>query len=158
MSRKTKREPRPALCRLSLVGVLFLLIGGAATLADPVDTSTAPPTEIRPKTDRLVGLAPMELQVSATLHDSERRTLDAAPSHRPVLEVRSSQFRVRQGDRTIEMYSGGNASFEAAAGDHADPMVRSLVLNHPGTYTFRFLMEAEDGRTLVSNAVQVRVL
>ncbi len=53
--------------------------------------------------------------------------------------------------------STGFAEFEATE-QHPDPMKRNLLLQRPGTYTFRWLIEDDQGNRILSNAVEVRVL
>jgi len=145
------RTPMVALAILSLAGWGLCL---ADSRPEPVTSS---PSKVQLKTNRLVGLAPMNLEVSAIVRNADKDEILVGLDYRVVLEVESSFFRMTTGAVKNAVVSTGFAQFEATE-QHPDPMKRNLLLQRPGTYTFRWLIEDDQGNRILSNAVQVRVL
>ncbi len=145
------RNPMVALAILSLAG-------WGLSLADSrPEAVTSSPSKVQLKTNRLVGLAPMSLEVSAIVRNADKDEILVGLDHRIVLEVESSFFRMTNGAMKHAVVSTGFAEFEATE-QHPDPMKRNLLLQRPGTYTFRWLIEDDQGNRILSDAVQVRVL
>ncbi len=145
------RVPMVALTILSLAGWGLSL---ADSRPEPVTSS---PSKVQLKTNRLVGFAPMNLEVSAIVRNADKDEILVGLDHRVVLEVESSFFRMTTGAMKHALVSTGLAEFEATE-QHPDPMKRNLLLQRPGTYTFRWLIEDDQGNRILSNAVEVRVL
>jgi hypothetical protein len=137
-----------ALAILSLAGWGFSFAGPSAS---------GPAAKVQLKTDRLVGLAPMNLEVSALVENIEESALAVEQGHRVVLEVESAFVHMSTSAQQHAVVSSGTAQFEATAA-HEDPLKRNLVLHRPGTYTFRWLIEDQEGNRVLSNTVQVKVL
>ena len=145
------RVPMVALTILSLAGWGLSL---ADSRPEPVTSS---PSKVQLKTNRLVGLAPMNLEISAIVRNADKDEILVGLDHRVVLEVESTFFRMTTGAMKHALVSTGLAEFEATE-QHPDPMKRNLLLQRPGTYTFRWLIEDDQGNRILSNAVEVRVL
>ena len=145
------RIPMVALAILSLAGWGLSL---ADSRPEPVTSS---PSKVQLKTNRLVGLAPMNLEISAIVRNADKDEILVGLDHRVVLEVESTFFRMTTGAMKHALVSTGLAEFEATE-QHPDPMKRNLLLQRPGTYTFRWLIEDDQGNRILSNAVQVKVL
>ncbi len=145
------RIPMVALAILSLAGWGLSL---ADSRPEPVPSA---PVKVQLKTNRLVGLAPMNLEVSGIVRNADKDKIVVGLDHRIILEVESSFFRMTTGAMKHAVVSTGFAQFEATE-QHPDPMKRNLLLQRPGTYTFRWLIEDDQGNRILSNAVEVRVL
>ena len=155
-------HPHPAgrpFHRIPMVALAILsLAGWGLSLADSrPEPVTSSPSKVQLKTNRLVGLAPMNLEVSAIVRNADKDEILVGLDHRVVLEVESSFFRMTTGAMKHAVVSTGFAEFEATE-QHPDPMKRNLLLQRPGTYTFRWLIEDDQGNRILSNAVEVRVL
>lgn len=149
--RPLHRTPMVALAILSLAGWGLSL---ADSRPEPVPSS---PSRVQLKTDRLVGLAPMNLQVTAIVKNAEKNVVPMGRNHQLVLTVESSFLRMSSGAQQNAVVSTGFAQFEASE-LHPDPMKRDLLLQRPGTYTFRWVIEDDQGNRILSNAVHVKVL
>jgi hypothetical protein len=134
---------------------ILCLAGWGLSLAAP--GAPGPAAKIQIETDRLVGLAPMSLEVSAVVEDLPEGTPALEEGLRVVLEVESAFVRMSTRDQEFAVVSSGSAGFEATVA-HRDPLKRNLRLQRPGTYTFRWLIEDAQGNRALSNAVQVKVL
>ena len=137
---------------------ILRLAGWGLCLADSrPEPVTSSPAKVEIKTNRLVGLAPMNLEVSAIVRNADKDEILVGLDHRVVLKVESSFVRMTTGAMKHAVVSTGFAEFEATR-QHPDPLKRNLLLQRPGTYTFRWLIEDDQGNRILSNAVEVRVL
>ena len=146
--------------RHRLVAVtIAILVGGGLCLADSMPAKTPPSSavQIELKADRRVGLAPMSLEVSGTLRDADRTTVPLAEGEHAELRVASSYLRLGGAGHDAPMISTETAEFGESL-SHEDPMKRTLLIQRPGTYTLRWLIEDADGNRIWSNEIQVRVL
>lgn len=145
--------------RIPMVALAILsLAGWGLSLADSrPEPLTSSPAKVQLKTNRMVGLAPMNLEISAIVQNADKDEILVGLDHRIILQVESSFFRMTTGAMKHAVVSTGFAQFEATE-QHPDPMKRNLLLQRPGTYTFRWLIEDDQGNRILSNAVEIRVL
>ena len=145
--------------------VAVLAIGAAAPcLADsaPITQAIADfllaPARVNLKASRVVGFAPLSLELTGIVRDANGREIRPAPGLRSRLAVESPYFQINNGKRLTPILPVGTTVEGSGGLQSTDAWVRTLIIRRPGTYTFRWLVEGEDGVERVSNEVQIRVM
>jgi hypothetical protein len=103
------------------------------------------------KASRMVGFAPMRLEVSGTLIDADGHELHMPAGAEATLLLESPSYRS----------FGDDAGASVVFVDHTeddDSLSRSLVIHQPGTYTLRWVVKDGDRETVQSDEVRIRVL
>jgi len=110
------------------------------------------------RASRVVGFAPLSVDVQATLRDSEGRELALAPGGSAVLQVESSYYSLQNGNRQAQFYSGGQTGLDSRGRPLEEALTHSLVINRPGTYIMRWVVRGHDGEEVISKDVRIRVM
>ena len=110
------------------------------------------------RASRVVGFAPLSVDVSATLRDSDGREMLLAPGASAVLQVESSYYTLQNGTREQQLYSGGQTGLDHRGRPPEEALSRSLVINRPGTYIVRWSVHGNDGQEVFSKDVRIRVM
>jgi hypothetical protein len=110
------------------------------------------------RASRVVGFAPLAVEVHATLRDSEGREIPPAPSVSTELQVESSYYSLQNGNRQAQFYSGGQLGLDNRGRPLEEALTRSLVINRPGTYVVRWVVRGNDGEEVISKDVRIRVI
>jgi len=155
----TRRTMRRDMLVPGLLLAVILLPACATHVAqapspDPAGEGPPPPSVLRIEVDRATGLVPMQVEISGVLLDELRNEIDPAEDEKVHLQVETSHYRISGGDRSRPFHSAGMDEIDAAG--LADPMMRTLQINTPGTYHFRLVLEDEEGNKLQSNTVTVK--
>lgn len=110
------------------------------------------------RASRVVGFAPLSVDVSATLRDAEGHEMFLAPGSSAVLQVESSYYSIQNGGRQQQFYSGGQTGLDHRGRPMSEALNRSLVINRPGTYIVRWVVRGQDGEEVLSKDVRIRVM
>jgi hypothetical protein len=107
---------------------------------------------------RVVGFAPLSVDVQATLRDSAGHEMPLVPGGSAVLQVESSYYSLQNGSRQAQFYSGGETGLDNRGRPAEEALSRSLVINRPGTYIVRWVVRGNDGEEVLSKDVRIRVM
>jgi len=110
------------------------------------------------RASRVVGFAPLAVDVRATLRDSAGHEMALAPGASAVLQVESSYYSLQNGSRQAQFYSGGQTGLDNRGRPAEEALSRSLVINRPGTYIMRWAVRGNDGEEVLSKDVRIRVM
>ena len=144
-----------------------IALGAIALVPARADSMTIVPPErevvldlerVEIRTSRVVGFAPLSVDVQATLRDSEGNEIDLAPGGSAVLQVESSYYSLQNGNRHAQFYSGGQTGLDNRGRPVEEALSRSLVINRPGTYILRWVVRGHDGEEVLSKDVRIRVI
>jgi hypothetical protein len=147
-----------------LGGFALVILVGAPALAASLALAQAAPeaaldvARVDIKASRVVGFAPLALEVKATLRDADGRELRPVPGQSAVLQVESSYYTIQNGSREQQLYSGGQTGMDAVGRPREEMLRRTLVINRPGTYTLRWVVRDADGGEVLSRDVKIRVM
>ena len=141
-----------------VLGVLALTAAASLPLrADSPGLAEVAPSELLAvanldlKASRLVGFAPMRVEVSGTFLDAAGREIRMPANAQATLMLESPSYRSFGDDESNSPVFTDESTADTS-------LSRRLVIHQPGTYTLRWVVKDGDRETVLSDEVRIRVL